>query len=74
MHTADLIVLVLYAAVVLETAGLPRPLFSSTFAVSRTIGWTAHFLEQTGNNRIIRPKARYAGPVAPEAIPAMPAA
>ena len=28
-----------YAGVVMETAGLPRSMFTPTFAVSRTIGW-----------------------------------
>jgi citrate synthase len=52
----------LYAAVVLEAAGLPRELFTPTFAVSRVVGWTAHIVEQAGNNKIIRPSARYTGP------------
>jgi hypothetical protein len=32
------------------------------FAVSRIAGWTAHMLEQQKNNRLIRPRAYYAGP------------
>jgi citrate synthase len=51
-----------YASVVLERVGLPRELFTPTFATSRVIGWTAHVLEQTRDNRIIRPSARYVGP------------
>lgn len=51
-----------YAALVLEAAGLPRELFTPTFAVSRVAGWTAHIVEQAGNNKIIRPSARYTGP------------
>jgi len=50
-----------YAGVVLHQIGLPAPLFTSTFAVSRTIGWTAHALEQMIGNRIIRPASRYVG-------------
>lgn len=57
-----------YASVVLEAAGLPRELFTPTFAISRLIGWTAHVLEQTRDNRIIRPSARYVGP-APSSQP-----
>jgi citrate synthase len=52
----------LYAAIVLEAAGLPRQLFTPTFAVSRVVGWTAHIVEQAANNKIIRPSARYTGP------------
>ena len=50
-----------YAAIVLHLAGVPTDLFSSTFAVSRIVGWSAHLLEQAANNKIIRPSARYVG-------------
>jgi len=52
-----------YASLVLEAIGLPRELFTPTFAVSRVVGWTAHIAEQAGNNKIIRPSARYVGRV-----------
>jgi citrate synthase len=58
-----------YAGVVMELCGLPRPMFTPTFAVSRTIGWCAHVLEQANDNRIIRPSSRYVGPPAPEPLP-----
>ncbi|MAA99929.1 MAG: citrate synthase [Stappia sp.] len=32
------------------------------FAVGRTVGWIAHALEQYGEGRLIRPRARYSGP------------
>jgi citrate synthase len=51
-----------YASIVLDAIGLPRTLFTPTFAVSRVIGWTAHVVEQTRNNAILRPSARYIGP------------
>jgi citrate synthase len=51
-----------WSAVVLEHAGIARPLFTPTFCVSRTIGWTAHILEQVRDNRLIRPTADYIGP------------
>jgi citrate synthase len=50
-----------WSAVVLEAAGLPRELFTPTFAVARTAGWTAHALEQAANNRLIRPDIEYVG-------------
>ena len=51
-----------WAAVVLGLTGLPRIMFSPTFTVSRMVGWAAHIIEQAGDNKIIRPKARYVGP------------
>ncbi len=54
-----------WAAVTLEAAGIPRELFTPTFAIARTAGWTAHVLEQVRDNRLIRPAATYVGPAAP---------
>jgi len=51
-----------WAALVMEQCGLPRSMFTPTFAVARTIGWTAHILEQSRDPKIIRPSARYVGP------------
>jgi len=59
-----------YAAIVLDAAGLPREMFTPTFACSRVIGWTSHILEQALDNRIIRPSAHYVGPAPPEPVPA----
>ncbi|HXW88126.1 MAG TPA: citrate/2-methylcitrate synthase [Streptosporangiaceae bacterium] len=58
-----------YAGVVLEAAGLPREMFTSTFACSRIIGWMANVLEQIADNRIYRPLAHYDGPEAPRELP-----
>jgi citrate synthase len=58
-----------YAGVVMEHCGLPRELFSPTFASSRVIGWCANMLEQAADNRIIRPSARYVGPPPPVPVP-----
>jgi len=51
-----------YSAGVLQAIGLPREFFTPTFAVSRVAGWSAHVLEQSANNRIIRPQSEYVGP------------
>ena len=59
-----------YAGVVMELCGLPREMFTPTFATSRVIGWCANILEQAGDNRIIRPSARYVGPPPPQPVPA----
>jgi citrate synthase len=59
-----------YAGVVMELCGLPRSMFTPTFAVSRVIGWSAQILEQAVDPQIIRPSARYVGPPPPQAVPA----
>jgi citrate synthase len=51
-----------YAGVIMETVGLPRSMFTPTFAVSRTVGWVTHALEQASVGKLIRPAARYVGP------------
>jgi citrate synthase len=58
-----------YAGVVMHTCGLPRELFTPTFASSRAIGWCTHILEQAADNRLIRPSARYIGPPPPQPVP-----
>jgi citrate synthase len=51
-----------YTAVLLEAIGIPRPLFSPTFAVSRVAGWCAHYEEQRRRGRLMRPLSKYIGP------------
>jgi citrate synthase len=60
-----------YAGVVMELSGLPRSMFTPTFASSRVIGWCANILEQAAHNKIIRPVARYVGPPPPQPVPAL---
>jgi len=36
-------------------------LFTTLFAISRTSGWLAHWIEQVGNNKIFRPTQNYTG-------------
>jgi citrate synthase len=50
-----------YSAVVMNAVGLPRDLFTATFASSRVAGWSAHVLEQFADNRLIRPQSQYTG-------------
>ncbi|MCE3033954.1 citrate synthase/methylcitrate synthase [Streptomyces sp. CMSTAAHL-2] len=51
-----------YAGVVMELCGLPREMFTPTFAAGRVVGWSANILEQAADSKIIRPAARYVGP------------
>ncbi|MGW2824597.1 citrate synthase/methylcitrate synthase [Streptomyces sp. NPDC001443] len=58
-----------YAGVVMELCGLPRSMFTPTFAAGRVVGWSANILEQAEDSKIIRPVARYVGPGAPVKVP-----
>jgi citrate synthase len=51
-----------YTAPLLYALDIPIDLFIPMFAISRIGGWTAHVLEQQQHNRLIRPRAYYAGP------------
>lgn len=55
-----------YSASTYHTLGIDIDLFTPIFAVSRVSGWTAHVMEQLGDNRLIRPRAEYAGPEYPQ--------
>jgi citrate synthase len=57
-----------YAGVIMATVGLPREMFTPTFAVSRTVGWCAHAVEQAEAAKLIRPSARYIGPAPQHAL------
>ncbi|MFE9449803.1 citrate synthase [Streptomyces sp. NPDC006739] len=59
-----------YAGVVMELCGLPREMFTPTFAAARVVGWSANILEQAADPKIIRPAARYVGPRPPAEVPA----
>lgn len=52
-----------YTALLLHGLGIPKELFTPTFAVARVLGWTAHGLEQLRDGRLIRPQSEYTGPV-----------
>ncbi len=58
-----------YSASVYTSLEIPRDLFTPIFALSRMSGWTAHILEQYSDNRLIRPRADYIGPVDMRYIP-----
>jgi citrate synthase len=50
-----------YTAALLDGVGVPKELFTTSFAVSRVGGWMAHALEQLDDNRLVRPRSRYVG-------------
>lgn len=50
-----------YSATVYYSMGIPTDLFTPIFAASRISGWCAHAFEQYANNRIYRPRGKWAG-------------
>jgi citrate synthase len=45
------------------TFDLPEEAPLVIFALSRTVGWLAHAMEQVESGHMIRPRARYSGPM-----------
>jgi len=50
-----------YSGILYKEIGIPVDLFTALFAISRTSGWLAHWIEQVGNNKIFRPTQNYTG-------------
>lgn len=52
-----------YSGIILKAIGIPVSMFTVIFAMSRTIGWIAHWNEMHGDlqNRIGRPRQLYTG-------------
>lgn len=57
------------AARVYHALDLPVKVFTPIFVVARMSGWTAHVIEQIGDNRIIRPLSIYSGTAARDYVP-----
>lgn len=51
-----------YSALAYHAIGIPTPMFTPLFVMSRIAGWSAHLLEQRENNKLIRPISNYIGP------------
>ncbi len=58
-----------YLAPLYRAVGIPVELFTAVFAISRMPGWTAHVIEQYQDDKLIRPRAEYIGPVGLEYRP-----
>ncbi|HLF16473.1 MAG TPA: citrate/2-methylcitrate synthase [Candidatus Thermoplasmatota archaeon] len=50
--------------------GIPLDLYTPIFALARVAGWSAHVLEQHGDNRLIRPLSEYTGELGKRWVPA----
>ncbi|MBI3980129.1 MAG: citrate synthase [Chloroflexi bacterium] len=58
-----------YAGSFYHALGLPADLYPAVFATSRMSGWLAHIMEQFADNRLIRPRAEYIGPMGRHYVP-----
>jgi citrate synthase len=54
-----------YSGIIYSALNIPRSMFTVMFAIARTVGWVAHWLEMIAdpNMRIGRPRQLYSGPV-----------
>jgi len=53
-----------YSGLIYKALGIPTSMFTVMFAIARTAGWVAHWLEQSAepSTRIGRPRQLYTGP------------
>lgn len=52
-----------FSASVYRMLGFPSDMYTPIFAVARISGWMAHLYEQYADNRIMRPRLAYSGPM-----------
>jgi len=58
-----------YSSIVYHDLGIPIDLDTPIFAIARISGWIAHALEQYSDNKLIRPKEQYIGPMDSKFVP-----
>ncbi len=60
-----------YSGIIYQALGIPRSMFTVMFAIARTVGWVAHWMEMMAdpNNRIGRPRQIYHGPAVRDYLP-----
>jgi citrate synthase len=53
-----------YSGLIYKAIGIPTNMFTVMFAIARTVGWVAQWMEMIGedNQRIGRPRQLYTGP------------
>ncbi len=58
-----------YSGITYHLLGIPTDIFPPIFAIARVVGWTAHILEYLEDNRLVRPRSLYVGPVDRKYVP-----
>uniref|UniRef100_UPI003873BBC1 citrate/2-methylcitrate synthase n=1 Tax=Natronospira sp. TaxID=2024970 RepID=UPI003873BBC1 len=60
-----------YSGIIYKALGIPVSMFTVMFAIARTVGWTAHWLEMIGDPamRIGRPRQLYVGETQRDYVP-----
>ena len=60
-----------YSGIIYSALGIPRSMFTVMFAIARTVGWVAHWLEMIADPamRIIRPRQLYTGATRRDYVP-----
>jgi citrate synthase len=53
-----------YSGIIMRTIGIPTSMFTPLFAVARTVGWIAHWIEMLSDPeaKLVRPRQLYMGP------------
>jgi len=61
-----------YTGIIYKALGIPTNMFTAMFAIARTAGWIAHWMEMIAdpNQRIGRPRQLYTGPAQRDYVPA----